>query len=80
MVSDINEARDDLASPAPVTLADALEVPEIKALVEAAQSVADRWGGPQWAGRAENLRHTGEYIDAMTTALAALKGATHDKA
>ena len=66
--------RSDLATPAPITLADALALPEIKALVEAAQAVADRWDGPQWAGCAENLRHTGEYIDAVGAALAALKG------
>lgn len=36
----------------------------------AAQALVDRWDSPRWAGSAENLRHTGEYIADLRAALA----------
>lgn len=39
-------------------------------LRKAAQALVDRWDSPQWGGSAENLKHTGDYIDALREALA----------
>lgn len=44
----------------------------VKPLVDAAQSVVDRWDSPMWGGSSLNLRHTGEHIAALRSALAAL--------
>ena len=40
-------------------------------LREAVQALVDRWDSPVWGGSAVNLRHTGEYIAALRTALSA---------
>lgn len=48
--------------------------PQVKALVCAAQALVDRWDSPLWGGSAVNLRHTGEYIASLRSALSALSG------
>ena len=42
----------------------------VRELVEAADALVNRWDSPAWGGSADNLRHTGEYIDALRAALA----------
>lgn len=42
---------------------------QIDKLIKAAQAVVDRWDSPAWGGSAEKLRHTGEYIADLRSAI-----------
>jgi len=54
-------------------LAEALKLPEVKALVDAADAVIRRWQQPTW----KDAGPTGQFIGALETALSALKGTNH---
>ena len=51
---------------------------QVRELREAACALIARWDSPAWGGSSDNLRHTGEYIDALRAALAKLDEATND--